>query len=163
MTRLSGSVNRLTPDELQAERARYDENGWRFPDGMTHKVRVQIPLDEIDEFCAALKMLRQDRNGIYTRGPEGSAPTMTPAVSFYLSGSEMTGNWIKLWGRVAPQQGGYNSSTSPVQPAAPQQRTAVSRPTAQPQPAAQPTQPSQPVWSQSAPAANSFDQEDIPF
>ena len=154
MTKLGGSVNRLTPDELAAERARYEENGWRFPEGLTHKVRIQIPVDELEDFCAAAKQLRQDRKGMYDRGAEGREAGTRPSVSLYLSGSEMAGNWISLWGRVGQQQQTYRAAVNQAQPASQQQRTAVTRATAQ---------PAQPVWDQPNPATDNFDQEDIPF
>lgn len=164
MIKLSGSVNRLSPDELAAERARYDEMQWAFPDGLTHKVRIQIPLDQIDQLYAALKQLRQDRKGIYNSGRDGGEPTITPSVSIYLNGAEMTGSWMRLWGRVGSQPA---SSYQPARqaPAPAQQRTAQSAmATAAAPPAPQATAAQQPpqIWQQ-APSAPGFDQEDIPF
>jgi hypothetical protein len=129
MTKLSGSVNALTPDELQKERQRYEEMGWSFPDGLTHRVRIQVPISQIDEFCAALKALQQDRKGIYQQNRQTGERSEIPSVSFYMNGSEMTGTWIKLWGRV----GGNRLAPSPSQQhdAASEQRTAARQATRQ--------------------------------
>jgi hypothetical protein len=111
MTKLSGSVNALTPEELQKERQRYEEMGWSFPDGLTHRVRIQVPISQIDEFCAALKALQQDRKGIFQQNRQTGERSEIPSVSFYMNGSEMTGTWIKLWGRV----GGARTEQRPSQ------------------------------------------------
>jgi hypothetical protein len=129
MTKLSGSVNMLSLDELQKERQRYEEMGWRFPEGLTHRVRVQVPISQIDEFCAALKALQQDRKGISQQDRQTGERSEIPSVSFYMNGSEMTGTWIKLWGRV----GGTRSATSSSQrhDAASEQRVATTQVTRQ--------------------------------
>jgi hypothetical protein len=158
--KIQGSVNRLSADDLQRERDRYQEMGWEyFPEGLSHKVRVQVPLDQIDEFCEALKALRPDKKGIIQINRSTNEKIEIPSVSIYLSGSEMAGNWIKLWGRAGGAGAGRADHQQPIQGRpAPARRSPAAAPAGGSQAE---LMPQQPAWNSTA--VQSMSDEEIPF
>lgn len=162
---LTGSVNRLTPQQMQQEAERYQANGWEQREANTHSVRVTIAMDDIEAFCSYLRALTPDnRPKVWTdrNGERHEAP----ACSFWLRGVEIAGNWIRLSAALNDRA---SDRPSPAPP--PVRRTTA--PTAS-APAGAP--PAAPGWQSPAPvaihapAANSWntapgdlDDDDIPF
>lgn len=179
---LTGSVNQLTPQQMQQKAERYQANGWEQREANTHSVRVTIAMDDIEAFCSYLRALTPDnRPKVWTdrNGERHEAP----ACSFWLRGVEVAGNWIRLSAALSDRTSDRSlpapaastasaTATASRRPApAPVRRTTAptaSAPAGDP-PAAPGWQSPDPVATQ-APAANSwntapadFDDDDIPF
>ena len=93
---LSGAVNARTLDEQNEQVELYAKEGWELKGGPnTHRVKVSIPADRLDDFCAWLQSQPQDQKveRFTTRAGE---EVENRYVSFYLDGKEMTGTWTKL-------------------------------------------------------------------
>lgn len=171
---LTGSINLLAQEEIQREAERYAQNGWEYRDPTTHRVSVQIAQEDIDAFCDYLRNKIPDRKPKVWRDRDGNEH-QTQTVTFFLNGSEMTGNWIRLRSALhttpqASHQPGAASAQTPVRrtPApAPVRRStaamgpapAAQPPVAAPQSPATPDRP--PVWT-SAPL-DPEDDDEIPF
>lgn len=171
---LTGSIKLLGAEEIQREAERYAANGWEYRDPTTHRVSVQIAREDIDAFCDYLRNRPLDRQPKVWRDRDGNEH-QTPTVTFFLNGSEMTGNWTRLRSalnstpQASPQPGAAPGQASPRRtpapapirrsPAASAPTAAAPPPVAVPQPPATPDRP--PVWS-SAPLEPE-DDDDIPF
>ena len=93
---LSGAVNTRSLDEQNKQSQLFAEKGWELKGGpSTHSVKVSIPADRVDDFCAWLKVQPEDQKveRFTTRTGE---EVERRYVSFYLDGKEMTGSWTKL-------------------------------------------------------------------
>lgn len=170
MIYLSGAINLSSQADLQREAELFARNGWELKDPTTHRVSITIDEGDIDAFCQFLRSRPRDRKPkIWTdrNGQQHQAQTVT----FFLNGTEMTGNWTRLRGRLDPNaRPGTSQGTAAPQP---QARTAspVRRPPSPqaqangyPQPQAQPQAPAAfaaPLWN-SQPSVNEED-DDIPF
>jgi hypothetical protein len=120
MIKISGAMNRLSALELERDRAFYAENEWKFPEDLSHTVKIQIPIAQIDELCELLKQSRPDEKGIYFFNKETNEKDEIPSVSIRLKGAEMTGNWTRLWGSVSAQAEGAGAGIkAPVAPRPP--------------------------------------------
>ena len=163
MIYLSGAINLRTVEEMQREADIYQQNGWTLRDPTTHRVTVSIDEKDIEAFCAYLRNKpRDERMKTWTdrNGQQQQART----VSFYLNGTEMTGNWVRLRSRLDPvaqnsRPAAPGAAPMPAQPRQPQhapQRQPAPMPTRAPasSPAA--------VWS-SSPQQPQHDDHDIPF
>lgn len=171
---LTGSIKLLGQEEIQREAERYAQNGWEYRDPTTHRVSVTIAQADIEAFCDYLRNRPVDRQPKVWRDRDG-IEHQAPAVTFFLNGSEMTGNWIRLRSALhsTPQdspQAGAATTPQPVRrapaPAPVRRSPAPAAPAAAaPPPAAvagasaAPAQP--PVWN-SAPL-DPEDDDDIPF
>lgn len=179
---LTGSVNRLTPQQMQQEAERYQANGWEQREANTHSVRVTIAMDDIEAFCSYLSALTPDnRPKVWTdrNGERHEAP----ACSFWLRGVEIAGNWIRLSAALndrpsdrpslAPAASTASATASASRrPAPPPVRRVTAPMTSAPAgaPLAAPGWQSPAPVATQAPAANSwntapddFDDDDIPF
>jgi|GEM_PF-6111092 hypothetical protein len=157
---LTGSINLLSQEQIQREAERYAANGWEYRDPTTHRVSVQVAQEDIEAFCDYLRNRPLDRQPKVWRDRDGNQH-QTPTVTFFLNGSEMTGNWIRLRSalnstpQASPQVGAATTSQpvrrtpapAPVRRAAGASAPAAAAPptVAVPQPRATPEQP--PVWN----------------
>lgn len=179
---LTGSVNRLTPQQMQQEAERYQANGWKQREASTHSVRVTIAIEDIEAFCSYLRALPPDNKPkVWT--DRNNERHEVPACSFWLRGVEIAGNWIRLSAALNDQPFDRPSSapaTSTASAAASASRRLapppVRRVTAPIATASADAPPAAPGWQSpaavatQAPAANSlntatdnFDDNDIPF
>ena len=170
---LTGSIKLLAQEEIQREAERYAQNGWEYRDPTTHRVSVQIAQDDIEAFCNYLRNRPLDRQPKRWSDRDGNEH-QTSTVTFFLNGSEMTGNWIRLRSalnttpQAAPQAAAAPVSQARRTPAPPPVRRSpaaapppapAQAPVPVPQAPATPDRP--PVWT-SAPLAPE-DDDDIPF
>lgn len=176
---LTGSVNRLTPQQMQQEAERYQANGWEQREANTHSVRVTIAMDDIEAFCSYLRQLTPDNKPkVWT--DRNNQRHEAPACSFWLRGVEVAGNWIRLAAALRER-----SADRPSESVAPAASTAASRrPAPAPMrrtaanlsPAVLGAPPAAPGWQKAAAAippaqasntwntaSTDFDDDNIPF
>ena len=178
MIYLSGAINLSSQADLEREAELFARNGWELKDPTTHRVSVTIDEADIDAFCQFLRSRPRDRRPkVWTdrNGQQHQAQTVT----FFLNGTEMTGNWTRLRARLDPDAqiaaaqgataGVRQARTAPPvrrSPTPPPQAQANGFPqssaphaaaaTATPVAEATPTWNSQPSWDQD-------DDDDVPF
>jgi hypothetical protein len=169
MIYLSGSINLCNQAELQREAELYARNGWELKDPTTHRVSVTIDEADIDAFCQYLRSRPRDRKPKIWTDRDGQQHQVQ-TVTFFLNGTEMTGNWTRLRARIdptarpaaaqAPATGQRQARTAPPvrrSPTPQAQANGFPQPQAQPQ---APVAPAAPVWN-SQPLEP--DDDDIPF
>lgn len=164
MIYVSGFLNVLSQEEQQREADKYAENGWELKDPSSHNVRIIIDDKDLDRFCDHLKSLPFDKKPRTWTDRNGETHTYQ-TVSFYMKGSAIAGNHIKLRAAIKDQQapGAFERQAPPAQ--RPQsQPQSVERQFAGTQPGSSPRQPfrapKENTWN-SAPLDNI--DEEIPF
>lgn len=160
MIYLSGAIRIATEQELMREAEVYAQRGWTLKDPTTHNVSITLDEDDLDAFASYLQQRPRDKRlRIWTdrHGVQHEARTVT----FYLKGTEMAGNWVRLRASVGSQP-----TQLPDQPAPAPDRPRAAPPIRRTPAAATPapsmawaTTPNQPPSS----SAESDDYDDIPF
>lgn len=166
MIYLSGAINLRTVEEMQREADIYQQNGWTLRDPTTHRVTVSIDEKDIEAFCDYLRNKPRDER-LKTWTDRNGQQRQSRTISFYLNGTEMTGNWVRLRSRLdSTVQSNQNSRPAPAPAAAPNQpgRASAAAPQRQPAPAPTRAPASSPaaVWT-APPPSPLHDDHDIPF
>jgi len=101
MIYLSGSINLCSQADLEREAEFFATNHWELKDPTTHRVAVTVDESDIDALAQFLRNKPRDRKPkVWTdrNGEQHQAQTVT----FFLNGTEMTGNWTRLRARLDP-------------------------------------------------------------
>jgi hypothetical protein len=170
---LNGSINRLSQQQIEQEAAAYEANGWELRDSTSHNVRITIAVEDIPAFCEYLQQLPLDQKPKVWTDRRTGERLEAPAVSFYLKGVEMAGNWISLKAGLKNRDNRAQPSAAPTAtPAGTPARRSAQAPlrrstaaAAAPSGASQlplAAPPAAPGWH-SAPLSNDLEDDDVPF